>query len=315
MKFNRFTTLLSLSIFSVISSCTNLINLDKPNPQTADEGIFYKTKDSTNIFVYTFGEGKSNCSIYVITGYTGINHNSEMAVLSSLSDNNANRVIVIHPRGTGYSDGKRGDVAHYNDFINDYSEIINWDIENRKSKDKVILYGHSISTAMCLVIEKKLIKTDGIILINPPYIMKSSKGMTPGLFDYLKYIGYMIFAPHNTIVNMAGESKYIQNEQERIESEMRSQDPLLVKYISMYMMIESKNILDKMVENAKKMNCQLLLIYGSADSIVDKKGCDQIYDNWHGKKQYEIIENGPHGTQTVIWAMGKILNWIKEVES
>ena len=64
--------------------------------------------------------------------------------------------------------------------------------------------------------------------------MKTSKGMTPGVFDYVRYAGYMIFAPHNPIVNMAGNFSEIQNMEEKKEAEAREKDPLLVKYISMY---------------------------------------------------------------------------------
>ncbi|MBI5476793.1 MAG: alpha/beta hydrolase [Ignavibacteriales bacterium] len=53
----------------------------------------------------------------------------------------------------------------------------------------------------------------------------------------------------------------------------------------------------------KKANYPLLLIYGEKDNLVDKKGCDLIYENWkHQNKQYVLIANGSHEKSTVTQA-------------
>ena len=78
-----------------------------------------------------------------------------------------------------------------------------------------------MSCAIALKVAGELQKTDGLILVNPPYRLKSAKGMTPGAGDYLRYICYYIFAPHVPVVNMAGEPSSIENETDRIESEAR----------------------------------------------------------------------------------------------
>ncbi len=74
-----------------------------------ETGTFITVKDGIKIFVYEFipvSDFKN--TIYIISGITGINHKSEKDIIELLS-NNENRVVVIHPRGTGYSEGKRGD--------------------------------------------------------------------------------------------------------------------------------------------------------------------------------------------------------------
>jgi alpha-beta hydrolase superfamily lysophospholipase len=144
--------------------------------------------------------------------------------------------------------------------------------------------------------------------------MRSSPGMAPGIGDYVKYAFYMIFAPHTPIVNMAGDPSKILDREERIEAETRSRDPLLVKYISMYVMMESKYLLDNMVKYAGNSNCPLLLLYGSNDSIVEKSGCDEIYRSWKSSnKEYKRIENGPHGKLTVIMAKNIIHSWLNKI--
>lgn len=289
-------------------------NTDRPIPKENETGSFITVRDGIKIFVYEFvpvSDFKN--TIYIIAGITGINHKSEKDIIELLS-NNENRIAVIHPRGTGYSEGKRGDNSDLSDFAGDYAEIIKSDKYYQDCTHKIILFGHSMSCAIALKVAGEIEKTDGLILVNPPYKLKSAKGMSPGFGDYLKYIGYYIFAPHVPVVNMAGDPSVIENEAERKESEARSNDSLLVKYFSMRYMSESKKVMDGMVENAQKADYPLLLLYGENDMIVDKKGCDEIFASWKNQnKKYEIIKGGSHGKSTVMKGAEIIVKWIESI--
>lgn len=305
-------TLLIISLMLI--SCRGMKNPDRQIPGENETGTFRTLRDGTKIFVYEYvPTGDFNCSIYIISGITGINHKSEINIIERLS-NNENRLVVIHPRGTGYSDGKRGDCTDMSDFIGDYAELIKGDKSYYSNDQKIILFGHSMSCSIALEVAGELQKTDGLILVNPPYKLKSAKGMTPGVGDYLRYIGYYIFAPHVPVVNMAGDPSKIENETDRRESEVRDNDPLLVKYFSMSYMTESKKIMDAMVENARKAYYPLLLVYGDNDMIVDKTGCDEIFEAWKGQnKTYEIIKGGSHGRSTVVIGAEIINKWIENI--
>jgi alpha-beta hydrolase superfamily lysophospholipase len=302
--------LLSLMLFS----CSGLKNIDRPIPDENETGTFITVRDGIKIFVYELvpvSDFKN--TIYIISGITGINHKSEKDIIDLLS-NNENRVVVIHHRGTGYSEGKRGDNSDLSDFIGDYAEIIKGDKYYKESNRKIILFGHSMSCAIAVKVAGEIEKTDGLILVNPPYKLKSAKGMSPGFGDYLKYIGYYIFAPHVPVVNMAGDPSIIENESDRKESEARINDPLLIKYFSMRCMKEAKKIMDAMVENAKKADDPLLLLYGENDMIVDKSGCDEIFTAWKGhNKKYEIIKGGSHGKSTVMKGAEIMVKWMESI--
>jgi alpha-beta hydrolase superfamily lysophospholipase len=289
-------------------------NFDRPIPADNEEGSFITVRDGIEIFVYEYvPSGDFNNTIYIVSGITGINHKSEKDIIERLS-NNENRVVVIHPRGTGYSEGKRGDNSDLSDFIGDYVEIIKGDKYFHDSNRKIILFGHSMSCAIAIKVAGELQKTDGLILVNPPYRLKSAKGMTPGVGDYLRYICYYIFAPHVHVVNIAGDPTKIDNEADRRESEERNNDPLLVKYFSMHYMNESKKIMDEMVKNARKADYPLLLLYGENDMIVDKAGCDEIFDAWKNQnKNYEIINGGSHGKSTVLKGSEIIIKWMESI--
>jgi alpha-beta hydrolase superfamily lysophospholipase len=303
-------TSLSLMLFS----CHGMKNFDRPIPNDNEDGTFISVQDGIKIFVYEFVPVSDfRNTIYIISGITGINHKSEKDIIELLS-NNINRIVVIHPRGTGYSEGTRGDNSDLSDFIGDYVEIIKGDKYYNDSNRKIILFGHSMSCAIALKVAGEMQKTDGLVLVNPPYKLKSAKGMTPEVGDYLRYIGYYIFAPHVPIVNMAGDPSIIENEADRRESEVRSNDSLLVKYFSMSYMTESKKIMNTMVRNVRQADYPLLLLYGENDMIVDKIGCDEIFSAWKNQnKNYEIIKDGSHGKSTVLKGSELIIKWVESL--
>jgi len=138
--------------------------------------------------------------------------------------------------------------------------------------------------------------------------------MTQSFSQYFKYAFYYLFAKHTLIVNMAGDPSKIKNKNDRKESESRINDPLLVKYFSMYYMINLRKIMNSMVDYCKKANYPLLLIYGEKDNIVDKKGCNMIFNAWkYKKKKYILIEDGSHGKSNVILSKDIIHKWINEL--
>ncbi len=312
MKYLRWIGLflIGLVVFTfLLRSCGGMKNPPQPAAPPDANGAFQPMPDGTRIFVFTYSPSdKYQKTIYILAGITGINHLREMDMIEALSGGE-NRIVVIHPRGTGYSDGARGDVRDFDKILADYLAVINHDDRSGKR----FLFGHSMSTAMAVAIAGQVRDLCGIVLVNPPLHRKSSAGMTPTTGEYIKYALYYIFAQHTPIVNMAGDPGRIKNAEERKEAEARGDDPLLVKYFSLYCMMNSKKLMDTMVEKSRRCDVPLLLIYGTADSLVDKSGCDELYANWKdGRKSYMLIEQGPHGKLTVLKAQAAIRDWIKE---
>ena len=290
-------------------------NPDRPKNQDLTNGHFFHSKDDgSKIFFYDYKPIQNyRSTIYIISGITGINHRAERDIIEQLS-NNENRIVVVHPRGSGYSDGKRGDVTDFSLFIKDYVDLIQQDVGYKSTQYPVFLFGHSMSCAILAAIADQLPNIQGAILVNPAYLLKKAKGMSPTFWDYVKYAAYYIFAKHTPIVNMAGNPSLIQNEDDRKEAETRMNDPLLVKYFSLYMMMEAQKMMNSICDYAKKANYPLLLLHGTNDSIVDKKGCDLIFKNWKcSNKRYELITNGSHGKSTVKLANKVIKNWLESM--
>ncbi len=300
-------------LFLILFSCSPGSNPEQPKVSSPGEGYLFTTKNGCRLFVYDYQPLENyKSAIFIISGITGINHNAENDIIEQLG-NTENRVVVIHPRGTGYSDGKRGDMADFSDFINDYVEIIRGDKDYNSKQHKILLFGHSMSTAVLLAVADKMENVGGAILVNPPYLLKKAKGMSPGFSEYIKYAWYFLFEKHKPVVNMAGDPAMIEDEADRKESESRINDTLLVKYFSMYMMMESRKLMKSMIDYSGNANYPLLLIYGEKDNIVDRKGCDMIFEAWKcEKKQFVTVENGTHGKSTVILSKDTISRWMND---
>ncbi len=296
----------------MLTSCSGVKNIERPVPGNGETGYFREVRDGLKIFVYEHIPSKKfSNTIYIISGITGINHKAEWEIIEKLS-NDENRVVVIHPRGTGYSEGKRGDGKGLKDFVGDYVEIIRRDNYFNDKGKKIVLYGHSMSCAIAIMVGNELNRTDAIILVNPPYKLKPAKGMSPGFKEYLRYIAYYLFAPHKPVVNMAGDPSAIKDETDRREAEIRNSDSLLVKYFSMHYMTESKKAMDSMVQNSRKAYYPLLLLYVDNDNLVDNAGCDEIFTAWGCKdKSYEIIKGGSHGSSTILNGIELILYFLQ----
>jgi alpha-beta hydrolase superfamily lysophospholipase len=304
--------MLMISIF--LNSCSGTKNAGRPSPGGDEAGTYLTMKDGASIFVREYVPAADfKNTIWIIAGITGINYKSEKDIIDCLG-NNRNRVIVIHPRGTGYSDGKRGDESDFGRVTDDYAEIIKTDRYYSDKSRNNILYGHSMSCAFAIKTAEKINNTAGVILVNPSYKMKKAKGMSPSAKDYLKYAFYWFFAPHVPVVNMAGDPSVIKNADDRKESEAKQNDPLLVRYFSMRSMTNTNRLIRSMAKDAMRAGYPLLILYGENDVIVDKTGCDEIFAAWkNSNKKYEIIKGGAHGMSTVIRGAGVIAGWVDSI--
>lgn len=317
MNINLFLIILSIVALVCLVlrlSCTAMKNPTPANLPAHGYGRYETRPDGVRLFIYEFAPVSDySRTIFIIAGITGINENSEKEVIDILASG-GNRVVVIHPRGTGYSEGLRGDCRDFQTIIDDYVAIINDDLAARHSSSQTILFGHSMSCALTMAVAEKRVGAAGIILVNPAYKLKTAKGMSPSLWEYLKYIRYFVFAPHTPIVNMAGDPALIENAEDRTDAQIRGNDPLLVRYFSMYMMMQAKKRMDAMATLAARIDLPLLLLYGDHDAIVDKAGCDEIVARWkNSRKQYSVIADGTHGKSTIVKSAKLLQAWLKQL--
>lgn len=246
--------------------------------------------------------------VVYVTGITGLDSGVQTEFIDSLLAIGIG-VYFLHPRGTGFSQGRRGD-ENIERFLSDYQDFADT-LSVWHPEVPLFLFGHSMSGAFAIEIAARNSSTyAGIIAVNPAYKYKQNKGTGPQFGDYVKYAFYYIFAPGALVVDMAGDSSPIEHPEDAKETASRMKNNLVVKKFSMRYMAASKRIMNKCIIDARTLDLPLLLIYGEKDEIIEQSGHIELYDNWKSRDKTIIeVKDGGHGYHVVVWSLAKITDW------
>ncbi len=275
---------------------------------------YFMTQDGLRLYYSKYLPDTIQGIVIYITGITGLDSEEQIEFIDTLRAHNFGSYF-LHPRGTGYSGGRRGD-ENIERFLSDYQAFAE-NLRKRYPTLPFFLFGHSMSGAFAIDIAVLNPKSySGVIVINPAYKYKQSKGAGPGLGDYVKYAFYYLFAPAALVVDMTGDSALVEHPEDAKETASRMNDSLVVKKFSMRYMAASKGIMNRCVGNAKKLDLPLLLIHGEKDEIIDQSGHYEIFKNWRSKDKTMIeVKDGGHGYHVVLWSLDKIAAWLLEHKS
>lgn len=300
-KFKIFIILI-ISFLSVGIGEANELN-DVPN-----DFNYSAAEDGKKIYYQSFiPNNKIDGILIIFQGLGGGGKNDFQYFSKQLSSENF-MVNIVHQRGTGYSEGKRGDIEDFDIIINDSKSLIR-EIKNKYPDKPIFVLGHSLGGPISIRLASDLnSELSGAILLNP--MCKLEDGSI-SIWTRLKYIFNYIFTPSKLTVK-SGTSDDIKHPLDKKEVEKAKDDPLVVQKHSMRYMYEAKKIIDASVENAKHAKIPLFLIYGEKDEFVNHSGTEEVYLNWSNADKIKfIIEDGGHGAHTseLIWK--KVLNWLK----
>ncbi len=220
---------------------------------------------------------------------------------------------VLHPRGTGYSDGLRGDIADYGLFLADYGHALA-SLQARFPSKPIFLMGHSAGAAFALELAAKApAPVAGLVLVNPAYKLLATEGMTPSFGDYVGYAADMVFRPSALTVDMNSRPSGIAHAGDRAEAEAMQADPLVVRYFSMRYLLAQKQVMDRCATNAAAVVAPLLLVQGAKDGLVDPAGGDELLVAAKGLDKVKwIAPEGGHGSSAVETMVGPIVGWLRQ---
>lgn len=220
---------------------------------------------------------------------------------------------LVHPRGTGYSPGPRGDLEDYRWLLADHHTGLA-QLQRRLGSKPVFLFGHSVGAALALELAAAANgpRVAGLVLVNPAFRLRDTEGMTPSLGEYLRFGADMILRPATLTVDMNRRPSAIVHAGDRAEAEAMQADPLVVRYFSMRFLMAQRGVMNRCAKNAARTAAPVLLIQGARDALVDPRGNDEILAALVDNDKVRLVApEAGHGSSAVETMVEPVLDWLE----
>jgi alpha-beta hydrolase superfamily lysophospholipase len=283
-------------------------DLTVPTPSSGPEHGWRYASDGTRLYerICPAAAPRRGVVLYV-AGITGLGGDQQPAFVAALVGRGFD-VRFLHPRGTGYSDGPRGDIADLDRYLEDYREYAR---AVAPAGTPVVVVGQSMGGVFAMRLAASLPQTAGLVLINPAYRYAANPGSSPTFLQYVAYAACMVAVPGARVVDMGGRPEAIADPEDRAEAIRRRGDPLVVRWFSMRAMLAAKQAMDGAPADAARCRCPLLLVDGDADRMADRAGHATLLNAYAGTNKTRLtVPGGGHGYATVLRAMPTIAEWV-----
>lgn len=232
---------------------------------------FKSSFDNKNIFYQSWTKPNPTQVLVLQHGF-GEHSDRYKNILDTLKDENIS-VYALDSRGHGRSEGKRGHVDQFQNYIDDLSDLIRIAKEEEK-KQKVVLLGHSLGGVIALQYT-----TEGFNQENLSGIIASSPGLKIKM-DFEKEIKK--FAAQilssimpSTTLDANIDLKFLSHDQNVIEAYKK--DPLVHGKVSFQMGLNLFNLGSALIQKAHLITIPIFMIHGDADGITDCEGSKEFY--------------------------------------
>jgi acylglycerol lipase len=312
-KMNTSTTFIPLLLF-VLMGCSCVPVATKPPALPENYNPEYiVSRDGVKLYYKQYLPDAAIAGVVLVAPGIGGIRSNDCDELGYYLSRAGYVVLVIHDRGTGYSEGVRGDIRDYQLVIEDFESFFET-TRNTYPDKPLFLLGHSLGGVTSIRIARDLgDKIRGVVMINPAY--RYSKQSGPSFLTYVTYGFNALFRPSALTVDMmSGEPGESIQPQDKEEFIARKNDPLIVKKFSMRYMMSIRNIMIKAKENAEFVDKPLLMIYGKMDPYIDHSGSEEIFEAWKcSKKKKVILQEAGHGTYVANMSKDVILEWLNGI--
>ncbi|NLY91761.1 MAG: alpha/beta hydrolase [Firmicutes bacterium] len=271
-----------------------------------EDFTYFVARDGIKIYYQELkAKGTAKGTVVFLQGING--GGSRTAVNDALAENGFGSVIV-HQRGTGYSEGVKGDLESFDIVETDYQELLDL-LKKKEPGLPLFILGHSIGGDFCIWIAANRADLAGVILVNPatkfpvtkvPFTIKMKF-----MFDYF-------FRPRALTIDVSPPQK-ISNERDRKEIEATAQDKLSLKKMSVRYAMAAQKLWNESVNNASAANSPVLIIYGGQDDVVDHSETEKVYEVWkHPRKTKIILPDAGHGLHIFDQCTEQIIDWLNK---
>lgn len=304
MKLQPVASFLVLLTFG--AGCTAAERLTHPPLPPPADAAFFSAADGTRLFVsITPASGAS--AVWFVSGSEAQAAPPDPTLAAALRARGFS-TVVFHPRGTGFSDGLRGDADDYAAFLSDHHRFL---AHLLGRFERVFLIGQSAGCAFALEAAAQASRPlAGLVLVNPAWRLQATKGMTPTVGDYLRFGWNSVFRPAALTVDMNSKPEAIEFEADRHEGLAMQQDPLVVRYFSMRYLIAQGKVMDRIPENITRSAAPLLLVRGAHDGLVDPSSFEVLLEKAAAMdKRVLVAPEGGHGSSAVETQVEPIVDW------
>jgi alpha-beta hydrolase superfamily lysophospholipase len=208
-------------------------------------------------------------------------------------------IALVHARGTGFSDGLRGDIDDYALFLSDY-RLFHGHLAARFSR--IFVFGQSVGAALALEVAASTpTPLAGLVLVNPAWKLTYAKGMGSTLRDYVVYAANYLLRPSALTVDMNRSPSSVAFVPDREEAQAMQRDPLVVRYFSLRYLMAQRKVMNRCPKNMAAVQAPLLLVQGAHDALLDAaQGSD---------KRKLVAPDGGHGASAVETMVQPLIAW------
>jgi alpha-beta hydrolase superfamily lysophospholipase len=173
-------------------------------------------------------------------------------------------------RGFGRSEGERGHINTFSDYVEDLAKFID-DIVCQESKKAVFILGHSMGSIVALAyVLKYSAKIQGLLLFSCPIKLDSYLANLGGFIAK----GCSAFIPHFKVPNFI-DPQALSNNLTNIQA--FTTDPYAVNQVSINWLREFTLARTTVLNHAQEIMLPVLINHGKADTIASLSGAKALF--------------------------------------
>jgi acylglycerol lipase len=250
------------------------------------EGRFLGYKGLSLHYQYWLPEKEAKSIVLVVHGWA--EHSGRYANLVNHLLPNGYAIYAHDHRGHGMSEGRRGYVERFSDYLDDLKIFFDL-VRGAHSEKKIFIVGHSmggtIATAYAIRHQQELA---GLLLSGAS--LKLGSSMSSALVPLVRILSIMVPTLGVTTLDASAIS------QDRAVVEAYINDPLVYRgKITCRFAAEMIKTLSKLPSQMTEINLPILVMHGTADRLGDPEGSRILYDRVSSKdKTLKLYEGFYH---------------------
>lgn len=239
----------------------------------------FSGKGGVKIFFQKWIAPKAKAALVLVHG-VGEHSGRYSNLLNALAGKGVS-VFALDHRGHGKSEGKRGHVDSFMDYVYDLKLFVEY-VKDENKGLPLVLYGHSMGG----IIAAKYALT---YQNDPSMVVLSSPGFAPAFKvpGWKKSIATFLSSKAGSLLIPTGLSPAdISRDSEAVKE--YASDPMVHKKVSAKWFTEFMKTGEECMTNALSLKKPLLVFHGTGDKIADYKATEEFY-NSAGSSQKDIL--------------------------